>query len=130
MEEWVSYYENVMGFKQTIHFDDDDISTEYSALMSKVMTNGSRIKFPINEPADGKRKSQIQEYLEFYNGAGVQHLALLTNDIVKTVEALRANGVEFLDTPDTYYDELTARVGKIDEEIDRLKRIKDFSRSR
>lgn len=124
MEEWVSYYENVMGFKQMIHFDDDDISTEYSALMSKVMTNGSRIKFPINEPADGKRKSQIQEYLEFYNGAGVQHLALLTNDIVKTVEALRANGVEFLDTPDTYYDELTARVGKIDEEIDRLKELK------
>ncbi len=126
MEEWVSYYENVMGFKQMIHFDDDDISTEYSALMSKVMTNGSRIKFPINEPADGKRKSQIQEYLEFYNGAGVQHLALLTNDIVKTVEALRANGVEFLDTPDTYYDELTARVGKIDEEIDKLKELKSL----
>ncbi|PGC33344.1 4-hydroxyphenylpyruvate dioxygenase [Bacillus pseudomycoides] len=124
MEEWVSYYENVMGFKQMIHFDDDDISTEYSALMSKVMTNGSRIKFPINEPADGKRKSQIQEYLEFYNGAGVQHLALLTNDIVKTVEALRSNGVEFLDTPDTYYEELTARVGKIDEEIDKLKELK------
>lgn len=124
MEEWVSYYENVMGFKQMIHFDDDDISTEYSALMSKVMTNGSRIKFPINEPADGKRKSQIQEYLEFYNGAGVQHLALLTSDIVKTVEALRVNGVEFLDTPDTYYDELTARVGKIDEEIDKLKELK------
>ncbi len=124
MEEWVSYYENVMGFKQMIHFDDDDISTEYSALMSKVMTNGSRIKFPINEPADGKRKSQIQEYLEFYNGAGVQHLALLTSDIVKTVEALRTNGVEFLDTPDTYYDELTARVGKIDEEIDKLKELK------
>ena len=112
------------AFKQMIHFDDDDISTEYSALMSKVMTNGSRIKFPINEPADGKRKSQIQEYLEFYNGAGVQHLALLTSDIVKTVEALRANGVEFLDTPDTYYDELTARVGKIDEEIDKLKELK------
>lgn len=124
MEEWVSYYENVMGFKQMIHFDDDDISTEYSALMSKVMTNGSRIKFPINEPADGKRKSQIQEYLEFYNGAGVQHLALLTSDIVKTIEVLRANGVEFLDTPDTYYDELTARVGKIDEEIDKLKELK------
>jgi len=124
MEEWVSYYENVMGFKQMIHFDDDDISTEYSALMSKVMTNGSRIKFPINEPADGKRKSQIQEYIEFYNGAGVQHLALLTSDIVKTVEALRENGVEFLDTPDTYYDELSARVGKIDEEIDRLKELK------
>ncbi|MDM5153051.1 4-hydroxyphenylpyruvate dioxygenase [Bacillus sp. DX1.1] len=124
MEEWVSYYENVMGFKQMIHFDDDDISTEYSALMSKVMTNGSRIKFPINEPADGKRKSQIQEYLEFYNGAGVQHLALLTSDIVKTVKALRENGVEFLDTPATYYDELTARVGEIDEEIEKLKELK------
>ncbi|CAM4301358.1 4-hydroxyphenylpyruvate dioxygenase [Bacillus manliponensis] len=124
MEEWVSYYENVMGFKQMIHFDDDDISTEYSALMSKVMTNGSRIKFPINEPAEGKRKSQIQEYLEFYNGAGVQHLALLTNDIVKTITALRANGVEFLDTPDTYYEELTARVGKIDEEVEKLKELK------
>ncbi|MFC5773127.1 4-hydroxyphenylpyruvate dioxygenase [Ectobacillus antri] len=124
MEEWVSYYENVMGFKQMIHFDDDDISTEYSALMSKVMTNGSRIKFPINEPAEGKRKSQIQEYLEFYNGAGVQHLALLTNDIIKTVSALRANGVEFLETPDSYYEELTERVGKIDEEIDKLKELK------
>ncbi len=124
MEEWVSYYENVMGFKQMIHFDDEDISTEYSALMSKVMTNGSRIKFPINEPAEGKRKSQIQEYLEFYNGAGVQHLALLTNDIVKTVSKLRENGVEFLDTPDSYYEELTARVGKIDEDIEKLKELK------
>jgi 4-hydroxyphenylpyruvate dioxygenase len=125
MEQWVSYYERVMGFKQLIHFDDKDISTEYSALMSKVMQNGTgRIKFPINEPAEGKRKSQIQEYLDFYRGAGVQHVALLTDDIVTTVDALRKNGVEFLYTPDTYYDELTARVGKIDESIEELKRLK------
>ncbi|MCA1030409.1 4-hydroxyphenylpyruvate dioxygenase [Bacillus timonensis] len=124
MEEWVSYYENVMGFKQLIHFDDDDISTEYSALMSKVMTNGSRIKFPINEPATGKRKSQIQEYLEFYNGAGVQHIALLTDDIVSTITSLRKNGIEFLETPDSYYDVLTSRVGEIDEEIEKLKELK------
>ncbi|WP_134701948.1 4-hydroxyphenylpyruvate dioxygenase [Ammoniphilus sp. YIM 78166] len=124
MEEWVSYYENVMGFKAMIHFDDEDISTEYSALMSKVMTNGARIKFPINEPAEGKRKSQIQEYLDYYNGAGVQHLALLTNDIVKTVTSLRANGVEFLATPDSYYDMLNERVGKIDEDVERLRELK------
>ncbi|MDP5276753.1 4-hydroxyphenylpyruvate dioxygenase [Chengkuizengella axinellae] len=124
MEEWVSYYENVMGFKQLLHFDDDDISTEYSALMSKVMTNGGRIKFPINEPAEGKRKSQIQEYLEFNNGAGVQHIALLTNDIIQTVTLLRENGIEFLDTPDSYYDVLSERVGKIDEEIEKLKQLK------
>ncbi|UHA73135.1 4-hydroxyphenylpyruvate dioxygenase [Paenibacillus sp. 481] len=124
MEEWVAYYENVMGFKQMIHFDDEDISTEYSALMSKVMYNGGRIKFPINEPATAKRKSQIQEYLEYYNGAGVQHLALLTNDIVATVKQLRANGVEFLNTPDSYYDMLTERVGRIDEDIDKLKELK------
>jgi len=125
MEEWVSYYEKVMGFKQLIHFDDKDISTEYSALMSKVMQNGTgRIKFPINEPAEGRRKSQIQEYLEFYHGAGVQHVALLTEDIVDTVEALRANGVEFLDTPDTYYEELTDRVGTIDEAVEDLRRLR------
>ncbi|MDQ0416275.1 4-hydroxyphenylpyruvate dioxygenase [Croceifilum oryzae] len=124
MEEWVSYYEQVLGFKQMIHFDDDDISTEYSALMSKVMTSGTgRIKFPINEPANGKRKSQIQEYLDFYRGAGVQHVALITNDIVHTVEALRKNGVEFLDTPGSYYDELTERVGEIDEPLDELRRL-------
>jgi 4-hydroxyphenylpyruvate dioxygenase len=125
MEEWVEYYERVMGFKQLIHFDDEDISTEYSALMSKVMQNGTgRIKFPINEPAEGKRKSQIEEYLDFYRGPGVQHVALITEDIVATVEAMRKNGVEFLDTPDTYYDELTERVGKIDESIEDLKRLK------
>lgn len=124
MEEWVSYYEKVFGFKQMVHFDDEDISTEYSALMSKVMYNGTgRIKFPINEPAEGKRKSQIQEYLEFYQGAGVQHIALITNDIVKTVSALKEQGVAFLDTPDTYYEELQARVGKIDENLEDLKRL-------
>ncbi len=124
MEEWVAYYENVMGFQSMIHFDDDDISTEYSALMSKVMTNGSRIKFPINEPAEGKRKSQIQEYLDYNNGPGVQHLALLTEDIVDTVTKLRSYGVEFLKTPDSYYDMLTERVGKIDEDIEKLRELK------
>ena len=124
MEEWVTYYENVMGFKQMIHFDDEDISTEYSALMSKVMHNGGRIKFPINEPATAKRKSQIQEYLEYFNGPGVQHLALLTNDIVTTVKELRENGVEFLSTPDSYYEMLSERVGRIDEDIEKLKELK------
>lgn len=123
MEEWVNYYANVMGFKEMKHFSDEDISTEYSALMSKVMYNGGRIKFPINEPAEGKRKSQIQEYLEFYNGEGVQHLAILTEDIVKTVTILRQNGVEFLDTPDSYYDMLSERVGEIDEEIEKLREL-------
>lgn len=124
MEEWVSYYEKVFGFRQLIHFRDDDISTEYSALMSKVMENGSgRIKFPINEPAEGKRKSQIEEFLEFYHGPGVQHIALITHDIVKTVDALKKNGVAFLDTPDTYYEELKERVGDIDEPIEDLKRL-------
>lgn len=123
MNEWVSYYEKVLGFKEMIHFDDKDISTEYSALMSKVMHNGGRIKFPINEPATGKRKSQIEEYLEFYHGAGVQHVALITDDIVSTVEALTKNGVPFLITPTTYYDDLIDRVGHIDENIDDLKRL-------
>ncbi len=124
MEEWVSYYEKVFGFSVLRHFDDESISTEYSALMSKVMQSGTgRIKFPINEPAEGKRKSQIQEYLEFYNGAGVQHLALLTNDIVETITKLRANGVEFLYVPDTYYEDLKERVGDIDEDIDALKKL-------
>ncbi|WP_243385680.1 4-hydroxyphenylpyruvate dioxygenase [Bacillus kexueae] len=121
MEEWVSYYENVLGFKQMIHFDDDDISTEYSALMSKVMHKGGRIKFPINEPANKKGKSQIQEYLDYYNGPGVQHIAMLTDDIIDTVSKMRANGIEFLDTPDSYYDMLTDRVGKIDEDIEKLR---------
>ncbi len=124
MDEWVSYYEKVMGFTATQNFKDDDISTEYSALMSKVMSSGTgRIKFPINEPAEGKRKSQIQEYLEFYKGPGVQHIALLTNDIVKTVSALRDNGVDFLHVPDTYYEELTDRVGEIPEDLNKLKEL-------
>jgi 4-hydroxyphenylpyruvate dioxygenase len=124
MEEWVNYYEKVFGFNVLKHFDDEDISTEYSALMSKVMMNGTgRIKFPINEPAEGKRKSQIQEYLDYYNGPGVQHLALLTNDIIGTVAALRENGVELLFTPDTYYADLANRVGEIDEDIKRLQEL-------
>ncbi|KAF0824655.1 4-hydroxyphenylpyruvate dioxygenase [Cytobacillus firmus] len=124
MEEWTNYYEKVFGFSVLKHFDDEDISTEYSALMSKVMMNGTgRIKFPINEPAEGKRKSQIQEYLDYYNGPGVQHLALLTNDIVSTIAALKGNGVEFLSTPSTYYDDLLNRVGDIDEDVKRLQEL-------
>jgi 4-hydroxyphenylpyruvate dioxygenase len=123
MEEWVEYYAKVMGFKEMKHFSDKDITTEYSALMSKVMHNGGRIKFPINEPAVGKRKSQIQEYLEFYNGPGVQHLAVLTEDIVSTVAILRQNGVEFLNTPAAYYESLGERIGKIDEEIEKLREL-------
>ncbi|MEB1808899.1 MAG: 4-hydroxyphenylpyruvate dioxygenase [Bacillaceae bacterium] len=124
MEEWTTYYEKVFGFQVLKHFDDDDISTDYSALMSKVMTNGTgRIKFPINEPAEGKRKSQIQEYLDFYNGPGVQHLALLTNDIISTVKVLRENGIEFLDTPAAYYEDLSTRVGDIDEDLKKLQEL-------
>jgi 4-hydroxyphenylpyruvate dioxygenase len=121
MNVWVKFYEDVMGFKNLISFDDEDISTEYSSLMSKVMSNGNeKIKFPINEPAKGKKKSQIEEYLDFYRGPGVQHLALATNDIIHTVSALRDRGVEFLTVPTTYYDELQGRVGKIDEPVDVL----------
>jgi 4-hydroxyphenylpyruvate dioxygenase len=121
MNVWVGFYEKVMGFKNLISFDDADISTEYSSLMSKVMSNGNeKIKFPINEPAKGKKKSQIDEYLDFYRGPGVQHLALATNDIVTTVTALRDRGVEFLSVPTTYYEELQGRVGKIDEPVDVL----------
>ena len=124
MNVWVGFYEKVMGFKNLITFDDQDISTEYSALMSKVMANGNeRIKFPINEPAKGKKKSQIDEYLDFYGGPGVQHLALATNDIIETVSALRDRGVEFLSTPTTYYEELQGRVGKIDEPVDKLQEL-------
>ncbi|MFC4767257.1 4-hydroxyphenylpyruvate dioxygenase [Effusibacillus consociatus] len=124
MEEWVAYYQDVLGFTQFISFDDKDISTEYSALMSKVMANGTgRIKFPINEPAQGKKKSQIQEYLDFYQGPGVQHMALLTHDILHTVQELRNRGVEFLTVPDSYYEELRSRVGAIDEELDEIKRL-------
>ncbi|PTX64884.1 4-hydroxyphenylpyruvate dioxygenase [Melghirimyces profundicolus] len=123
MEEWVSYYEKVMGFKELRHFRDEDISTEYSALMSKVMQNGTgRIKFPINEPAEGKRKSQIQEYLEYYKGPGVQHVALFTQDIIQTVKVLKEKGVEFLSTPDSYYEELPSRVGEMDEAVADLRK--------
>jgi 4-hydroxyphenylpyruvate dioxygenase len=124
MNVWVGFYEKVMGFKNLISFDDADISTEYSSLMSKVMSNGNeKIKFPINEPAKGKKKSQIDEYLDFYRGPGVQHLALATNDIVRTVTALHDRGVEFLSVPTSYYDELQGRVGKIDEAVDVLAKL-------
>jgi 4-hydroxyphenylpyruvate dioxygenase len=121
MNTWVRFYGDVMGFRNLLTFDDKDISTEYSSLMSKVMANGNdRIKFPINEPAAGKRKSQIDEYLEFYQGPGVQHMALATDDIIATVTALRDRGVEFLTVPTTYYEELQGRVGTIDEPLDVL----------
>jgi 4-hydroxyphenylpyruvate dioxygenase len=124
MDQWVKYYEDVFGMKEMIHFSDDDISTEYSALMSKVVTDGNgRVKFPLNEPAEGKRKSQIDEYLEFYGGPGAQHIAVATRDIVKTVEALKARGIEFLRTPDTYYEEAPERVGEIDEDMEDLRRL-------
>lgn len=116
MDSWGDFYAKVFGFSQLISFDDKDISTEYTALKSKVMTDAEhRVKFPINEPAEGKKKSQIEEYLDFYGGAGVQHIAIRTDDIISTIRSLKANGVEFLDTPDSYYDDLEARVGRIDE---------------
>ena len=121
MNEWVTFFSKTMGFSQLAHFDDEAISTEYSALMSKVMQDGSgKIKFPINEPAEGKRKSQIQEFLDYHGGPGVQHIACTTSDIIATVEALESNGIDFLRVPGTYYEDLEARVGKIDEPIDRL----------
>ncbi len=121
MNEWVSFYERVLGFTQLVHFDDRAISTEYSALMSKVMQNGSgRIKFPINEPAQGRKKSQIEEYLDFYRGPGVQHLALNTTDIITTVRGLEERGVEFLKTPGNYYETVLDRVGHIAEDIQQL----------
>ncbi|HYE73480.1 MAG TPA: 4-hydroxyphenylpyruvate dioxygenase, partial [Blastocatellia bacterium] len=124
MTEWEEWYKNVFGFTRFMTFDDKDISTEYSALNSVVMANESRsVKFPINEPAPGRRKSQIQEYLECYAGPGVQHIALLTTDIISTVSKLRENGVDFLTVPNTYYEELQSRVGKIDEDIARLKEL-------
>jgi 4-hydroxyphenylpyruvate dioxygenase len=122
MNVWCKFYAEVMGFAQIISFADDDIATEFTALMSKVMSNGNgRIKFPINEPAKAEKKSQIEEYLDFYNGAGVQHLALATDDIVATVSAMRDRGVEFLYVPDTYYDDILERVGEIDEDVEILK---------
>jgi len=124
MNPWVSFYENVMGFRNILSFDDNDISTEYSALMSKVMSNGNGyVKFPINEPAEGKKKSQVEEYLEFYKGEGVQHVALATADIVETVTQLRDRGVEFLQVPASYYSDLLDRVGKIDEDLRPLQEL-------
>ena len=124
MNQWVEFYAKVMGFTQLVSFDDKDISTEYTALMSKVMANGNgRVKFPINEPAEGRKKSQIEEYIEFYNGAGVQHIAVATNNIIETVSALKKNGVEFLTVPGTYYETVLDRVGKIDEDLAPLQEL-------
>ncbi|MCE7039916.1 4-hydroxyphenylpyruvate dioxygenase [Dyadobacter sp. CY312] len=124
MNKWVKFYENVMGFTTLVSFDDNDISTDYTALMSKVMSNGNgRIKFPINEPAKGKRKSQVEEYLDFYGGPGVQHIAVATDHIVETVRTLRDRGVEFLQVPASYYEDLSARVGEIDEEMANLREL-------
>jgi 4-hydroxyphenylpyruvate dioxygenase len=124
MNHWVSYYQNVFGMTEMIHFTDEAISTEYSALMSKVVTGGDgRVKFPINEPAEGKRKSQIDEYLEFYEGAGAQHIAVTTNDIVHTVGELRRRGIRFLRTPESYYEEVPGRIGEISESLEDLQRL-------
>ena len=124
MDKWVKFYEDVMGFKQIMSFDDKEISTEFTALMSKVMSNGNgRIKFPINEPAPGLKKSQVDEYLEFYEGEGVQHIAVATDNIIETVTQLRDRGIEFLNIPSTYYDVLEERVGPIDEDIEPLKKL-------
>ncbi len=124
MNTWVNFYQDVMGFRMFKHFDDQDISTEYSALMSKVMANGNeKVRFPINEPAEGKRKSQIEEYLDFYGGPGVQHIAMATHNIIETVTKLRNQGIEFLQVPTTYYEDLTARIGKIDEPLDELAQL-------
>jgi 4-hydroxyphenylpyruvate dioxygenase len=121
MDEWVGFYENVMGFSQLVHFDDKDISTEYTALMSKVVQGGGgRIKFPLNEPAEGRKKSQIEEYLDFHGGPGVQHIAMATNDIVQTVRTLRDNDVSFLRVPATYYEALPDRIGDISENLNDL----------
>jgi 4-hydroxyphenylpyruvate dioxygenase len=124
MNTWVSFYEDVMGFKNILTFDDKQISTEYSALMSKVMSNGNGfVKFPINEPAKGKKKSQVEEYLDFYKDAGVQHIAIATQDIITTVTALSERGVEFLKVPGTYYDQLLDRIGPIDEDLEPLRKL-------
>jgi len=124
MQEWVGYYERVFGMTEMLHFSDEAISTEYSALMSKVVTDGKgRVKFPINEPAEGKRKSQIDEYLEFYGGPGAQHIAVATRDIVRTVTEMRERGVQFLTIPETYYEDIPERIGEIEESIDDLRRL-------
>jgi 4-hydroxyphenylpyruvate dioxygenase len=125
MNDWVEFYERAFGMTNIVHFGDDQIQTEYSALMSKVMADGAgKIKFPINEPAEGKRKSQIDEYLEFNEGPGVQHIALQTSSIVQTIEALKDRGVLFLDTPEAYYDEVEGRVGEIEQDYEDLKRLR------
>lgn len=124
MNKWVEFYAKVMGFAQLVSFDDKDISTEYTALMSKVMSNGNgRIKFPINEPAEGRKKSQIEEYIDFYHGAGVQHIAVATDNIIETVTRLKSRGVEFLYVPPSYYDTVLDRVGHIDEDLEPLKQL-------
>ncbi len=124
MNKWVDFYSNVLGFTQILSFDDKDISTDFTALMSKVMSNGNgRIKFPINEPAEGKKKSQVEEYLDFYEGEGIQHIAVATDDIIKTVRDLKSRGIEFLKVPDTYYDVVLDRVGKIDEDLAPLREL-------
>ncbi len=124
MNKWVEFYQDVMGFKLLVTFDDNDISTEYTALMSKVVSNGNGyVKFPINEPAEGRKKSQIEEYLDFYKSAGVQHIAIATKDILHTVDTLRRNGVDFLQVPDTYYETVTERVGAIKEDLQELQRL-------
>ncbi len=124
MNTWVKFYEDVFGMTEMLHFSDEAISTEYSALMSKVVTDGNgRVKFPINEPAEGKRKSQIDEFLEFYGGPGAQHLAVATRDIVRTVTDLKERGVEFLNIPGSYYDEVPERIGEIEESLDDLRRL-------
>jgi len=124
MNKWVDFYAKVMGFSQLVSFDDKDISTEYTALMSKVMSNGNgRIKFPINEPAEGRKKSQIEEYIDFYQGAGVQHVAMATDDIIATVSELQNRGVDFLTVPGTYYDTVSDRVGEIDEQLSSLRKL-------
>jgi 4-hydroxyphenylpyruvate dioxygenase len=124
MNQWVNFYEEVMGFRNLISFDDKTITTEYSALMSKVMSNGNgRIKFPINEPAEGKKKSQIEEYLDYYRSQGIQHVAMATNNIIETVTDLQDRGVEFLKVPATYYDHVLERVGKIEEDLAPLRKL-------
>jgi len=124
MDELVDFYRRILGFDQLVHFRDDQISSDYSALMSKVMWDGNgRVKFPINEPAEGKKKSQIDEYLEFYRGPGVQHIAMATNDIVAAVDALRARGMKFIRVPETYYRQVRAQVGEIDESWDDVERL-------
>ena len=124
MNIWVKFYEDVMGFKNILSFDDNDISTEYSALMSKVMSNGNGyVKFPINEPAEGKKKSQVEEYLDFYEGAGCQHVAIASNNIIETVTQLQKRGIEFLKIPASYYADVLQRVGHIDEDLEPLKEL-------